>query len=405
MPVYKYKVRDKSGKILNGQMEAADERELRHKLDEREYFIIEYSQPKSERDFLFKSFSFSFGYASQTDLALVSWQLFTLLNAGLTLSNSLTIIINQTKNETLKEAFARVYQRVEAGSTFSDALKESPKVFSRFYVQMVNAGEVGGVLDEMLKRLAIFYQRQAEITSKIKAAMIYPLLLLIVSFSVIMFLVAFVLPQFSNIFKEIGVELPLPTQMLLGFSVMLKTYWLVFAGGVLAVYFLTQIIIHTEEGGYQFDLLMLKIPLIGLLINKSVTVQFTQTLATLVSAGIPILTALDVVTDTIGNKAIIRVLKKVSSFVEEGKPIAQPLEESAMFPDMLVNMVRVGEETGSLSSMLEKIGEFYYKDVTNAVEFFTKMIEPTLMVGMAIIIGFITTSIFMPLASLLQTIH
>ncbi len=405
MPMYSYKVRDKAATIHNGQMEAADERDLRRKLDEREYFIIDYSRLTSKKEFLFKSISFGLGHASYTDLALISWQFFTLLNAGLTLSNSLTIIINQTKNEVLKTALSRVYSRVEAGSTFSDALKESPKVFSRFYVQMVNAGEVGGVLDEMLKRLAIYYERQAEISSKIKSAMIYPALLLTVSCAVIMFLVMFVLPQFSSIFKEIGVSLPVPTQMLLSFSAMLRTYWLIFIGAALGLCTLGWVVVNTDQGGYQFDLLKLKLPVIGGLINKSVTVQFTQTLSTLVSAGIPILSALDVVTDTIGNKAIVKVLKKVSSFVEQGKPIAQPLEESRMFPDMLINMIRVGEETGSLSNMLDKIGEFYFKDVNNAVEYFTKMIEPTLMVIMAGIIGFITTSIFLPLSSLLQTIR
>lgn len=405
MPMYSYKVRDKAATIHNGQMEAADERDLRRKLDEMEYFIIDYSRLTSEKVFLFKSISFGLGHASYTDLALISWQLFTLLNAGLTLSNSLTIIINQTKNEVLKTALSRVYSRVEAGSTFSDALKESPKVFSRFYVQMVNAGEVGGVLDEMLKRLAIYYERQAEISSKIKSAMIYPALLLTVSCGVIMFLVMFVLPQFSSIFKEIGVSLPVPTLMLLSFSAMLRTYWLMFIAAAFGIYSLGWVLVNTDQGGYQFDLLKLKLPVVGGLINKSVTVQFTQTLSTLVSAGIPILSALDVVTDTIGNKAIIKVLKKVSSFVEQGKPIAQPLDESRMFPDMLINMIRVGEETGSLSNMLDKIGEFYYKDVNNAVEYFTKMIEPTLMVIMAGIIGFITTSIFLPLSSLLQTIR
>lgn len=405
MPAYAYKVRDKEGKVLNGQMDAADDRDLRRKLSERDYFLIDYARQKSGKEILSQPILLVPTRANATDLSIVSWQLFTLLDAGLTLSNSLTLIINQTKNTAIKTAFAKVYQQVESGSTFANALKENPSVFSKFYVQMVNAGEVGGVLDEMLKRLAVFYERRAEINSKIKSAMIYPLMLLLISFCVIIFLVTFVLPQFSEIFKGLGVALPLPTRILLGLSTTLKTYWYLLAAAVAGIIFFFKIIISTEQGGYQFDLLLLRLPVIGGLINKSVTVQLTQTLATLVSAGIPILTALDVATDTINNRAIARVLKKVSTFVEEGKPIAQPLEESKMFPDMLVNMVRVGEETGSLSKMLEKISEFYFKDVYNAIEIFTKMIEPALMLGMAVIIGFITSSIFLPLATLLQTIH
>lgn len=405
MPAYAYKVRDKEGKVLNGQMDAADDRDLRRKLSERDYFLIDYARQKSGKEILSQPILLVPTRANATDLSIVSWQLFTLLDAGLTLSNSLTLIINQTKNTAIKTAFAKVYQQVESGSTFANALKENPSVFSKFYVQMVNAGEVGGVLDEMLKRLAVFYERRAEINSKIKSAMIYPLMLLLISFCVIIFLVTFVLPQFSEIFKGLGVALPLPTRILLGLSTTLKTYWYLLAASVAGIIFFFKIIISTEQGGYQFDLFLLRLPVIGGLINKSVTVQLTQTLATLVSAGIPILTALDVATDTINNRAIARVLKKVSTFVEEGKPIAQPLEESKMFPDMLVNMVRVGEETGSLSKMLEKISEFYFKDVYNAIEIFTKMIEPALMLGMAVIIGFITSSIFLPLATLLQTIH
>lgn len=404
MAVYNYKVRDKSGKILQGQQEASDERDLRRKLDERDFFIIEYSLNKPAQDVWSMPVIPSSSRVTDTDLAVMSWQLYTLLDAALTLSNSLKILINQTKNETLKASFNRVYQRVEEGSTFSNALKESPNVFSRFYVQMVNAGEVGGVLDEILKRLAVYYERQAEIGSKIKAAMIYPLMLLSISLCVIIFLVSFVLPQFAVIFNEIGLPTPVATRILLDISVAIRMYWPLFLAGIAGLGVLLRLYAATEKGGYQFDLIKLQMPIIGPLVKKSMIVQFAQTLATLVSGGIPILTALDVVTDTIGNKVMIKILKDVAVCVEGGKPIVQPMEESKMFPDMLINMIRVGEETGSLSKMLEKISEFYYKDVYNAIEAFTKLIEPLMMMGMAVVIGFISLAIFMPLAGLMQTL-
>lgn len=405
MPVFTYKVRDQSGRILQGKMDAVDGKELRRKLDERNLFVIEFTARKSKTEILFKDVFNTGGSVNLMELSIFSWQLFTMLDAGLTLLNSLRTIIRQTKNERFRNVLTMVTQKVEAGASFSDALKEHPKTFSRFYVQMINAGEVGGVLDEMLKRLAAYYERQSEIRAKIKGAAVYPALLLIISIGVIIFLVTVVLPQFAVIFKDIGADIPLPTAFLLKLSMVVRAYWLpvvmILAGTILAF----RLYVMTDRGRYEFDELKLRLPLIGNLVRMSVTTRFTQTLSTLVSGGIPILTALDVVTETIGNTVVAKVLRQVQISVGEGKPIAQTLEDSRTFDEMVVNMIRVGEETGSLEKMLDKIAYFYNREVTGTIDGFTKIIEPLLMVVMAGIIGFIAVSIFLPMANLLQNVR
>ncbi|MDP2653149.1 MAG: type II secretion system F family protein [Candidatus Omnitrophota bacterium] len=405
MPVFFYKVRDKAGRVLQGQLDAVDGKELRRKLVEREYFIIDYFERKEREKFRLSGLFSVSPRVRLIDIAVFSWQLYTLLDAGLPLVTSLKVLIVQAKNERFKYVLSTVCQRVEEGSTFSDALKEHPRIFSRLYVQMVNAGEVGGVLGEMINRLAIFYERQAEIRSKLFSAMIYPSMLLTVSLVVILFLVAVVLPQFAIIFRDIGVPIPGPTRFLLSLSSLITGYWFLAAGAVLGAAGVLRILVSSEKGKYHFHLFQLNVPVVGDLLKKDVSVRFTQTLATLAGSGIPILTALDVVTDTIGNKAVVKALKAVSVSVEQGKPMTQPMEESGLFPEMVVNMIRVGEETGSLEKMLNKIAEFYYKEVNAAIDAFTKLIEPILMVTMALIIGYIAIAIFLPMASLLQNIR
>ncbi len=405
MPLYLYKVRDKSGHVLQGQLDAVDGRELRRKLDEREYFIIDYQEKRNKKSFLEIQILPNFRRVGLLDIAVFSWQMYTLLDAGLTLVTSLKVLIVQTKNEKFKNVLSRVCQRVEEGSTLTDALKEHPRVFSRLYVQMVNAGEVGGVLSEMINRLAVFYERQAEIRSKLLPALVYPGILLFISTTVIVFLIVIVLPQFANIFREIGVPIPIPTQILLSTSLVIQKYWVVWILAMVILVALIRLYISSEKGRYHYHAFLLKIPLVGNLIKKAIAVQFTQTLSTLSASGIPILTSLDVVTDTIDNKVVVKALKAVAASVEEGKPMTQPLEKSGLFPEMVVSMIRVGEETGSLENMLDKISDFYYKDVNVAIDGFTKMVEPILMMSMAIIIGFIALSIFMPMANLLQNIR
>ncbi len=405
MRTYLYKVRDKSGKVLQGQMEAADGKDLRHKLDGKGYFIVEYTEKKAKTGALSTKLSTIFGRVELVDLSIFSWQLFTMLDAGLPLLNSLKLIANQTRNERLKSTINAVWLRVEEGASFSESLSEHPQVFSRLYVQMVKAGEVGGVLDEMLRRLAVFFERQAEIRARLKTALTYPLLLLCITLAVAIFLVTYVLPKFVIVFEDIGASIPLSTQILFNLSAFVNLYWYVFLLALLGFFVFFEFWISTRKGRFQFDRIKLKMPIIGDLIRKTTVSQFAQTLSILVSGGIPILTSLEVVTDTIGNTAVARILKDISATVSGGQSIAQPLGESKVFPEMVVNMVMVGEETGALDKMLVKIADFYNKEVDAAIKTFTKLLEPLLIVFMAALIGFIAISIFLPMAEIMERLH
>lgn len=405
MPVYFYKVRDESGKVIEGQMDASDGSDLRRKLDEKKYFIIEFSEKRSKAALLLSRLTSSSQKVSMTDLSVFSWQLYTMLDGSVTLISSLRTIHNQTKNETLRTALRAVCQRVEAGTSFSEALREHPHVFSRLYVQMVNAGEVGGVLDEMLKRIAEFYERQAEIQAKLRSALIYPILLLTISTAVVIFLVTYILPKFALVFADMGVPIPAPTELLLKASALLKKAWPVFLGSLAAAFVIFKGYVATPQGRSQFDSFKLNLPVIGELIRKTTAARFTQTLSTLITGGIPILTALDVVIETIHNTVVTRALKEVSVSVGEGKSIAQPLGESGIFPEMVVNMIKAGEETGALDKMLEKVAHFYDREVDQMMQNLTKLVEPLLIVFMTVVIGFIGVSIFAPLADVMRTLH
>jgi type IV pilus assembly protein PilC len=404
MPRYIYRVRDKYGKVLEGTLEAQDGKELRKKLDARGYFVIEYSEKRSAEFLPADLFSFK-KKVTYTDISIFSWQLYTMVNAGLPLLSALKIIINQITNERMKEVLIEIHKKVEEGSAFSETLKEHPRIFSRLYVQMVHAGEVGGVLDNLLLKLALFYENQAEVKERIRSAMIYPMVLGVICVGVIVFMITFVLPRFAVVFEDIGAEVPPVTQVLMGLGGLLRSYWYVFfiAFGILGVF--VSNFIKTEAGRYSFDKLMLNLPGIGNLVRKTTASQFTQILAVMVAAGIPILTTLEVVTDTLENKVIIKALHDVTARVGEGKSIAQPLAESGVFPDMVVNMIHVGEETGSLEEILTKVSDFYNREVDSAIKAFTKVIEPVMIVFMTIVIGFISVSIFLPLTDIMEGVH
>jgi len=405
MTVYIYKVRDKAGKLIAGEMEAVDAPEFRKKLDTKGWFIVEYSEKEAKKMVdLAKLISIQ-PRVNFKVVSVFTWQLYTMLNAGLPLVQSLKTIERQLKNVKLKSVILDVAQRVEKGSALSDALSKHPSVFSQLYVQMVSAGEVGGVLDEILRSLANYLETQSVIHSKIKSALIYPIVLIMATMGVTIFLVTYVLPKFALVFSDIGVATPLPTQLLLSLSDMLIQKWYVFLILTVAGIFTFISYLRTKMGRYYFDQYALRVPIIGDLIRKAIAVQFTQTLSTMVSAGIPILTALDVVKSTIRNTYVTKVLEDVSVWVGEGKSIARPLEESKIFPEMVINMIHVGEETGSLDKMLSKVADFYNREVDSAIDAFTKLIEPVLIVIMTVVIGFITTAIFLPMADIMQGLH
>jgi len=401
MPQYIYRVRDKYGKVLEGTIEAVDGKEVRKKLDARGYFVIEYSEKQSSSFMSANLFAFK-KKVKLTDLSILSWQLYTMVNAGLPLISALKIIINQTDNETMKETLIAIHQKVEEGSSLSEALKEHPHVFTNLYIQMVHAGEVGGVLDDMLLKLALFYENQAEVKGRIRSAMTYPAVLAIICFGVVIFMITFVLPRFAVVFEDLGADVPAFTQVLMGFGELLRSYWYIFVFVIGILGFFLKNYIKTESGRFNYDKFMLGLPGIGNLIKKTAASQFTQVLSVMVAAGIPILTTLEVVTETLDNKVIVKALNEVTARVGEGKSIAQPLAESGVFPDMVVNMIHVGEETGSLEDILSKVADFYNREVDAAIVGFTKVIEPAMIVFMTVVVGFISVSIFLPMTDIMS---
>jgi len=404
MPIYKYKVRDTSGKLVYGQMEAVDNKSLRKKLDDKNYFLIEYEEKTTRKDRL-QHFAPFLRKTKLTDISIFSWQLNTMLDAGMPLINCLKIIKSQTKDKKFCSTINDIIKRIEEGSTFSEALKMHQGVFSKIYVQMINAGEVGGVLDEMVRRLAVYHEKQTEVRSNIKSALSYPIILFILSISVAIFLVVYVLPKFVFILQDIGANIPFTTQIMLNLSLSVINYWYIILAIIFFIAILYKFYTRTYSGRFTMDKIKLKIPVIGELIKKNLVVRFSNTLSILLSSGIPLLVSLEVVMDTIGNLVFINKLREVSNRVRDGKSIADPLENTNLFPNMVVNMIRVGEETGELDKLLAKISDFYTRDVNSIVNAFTKVIEPLLIVMMTIIIGFIAISIFLPLTDIMHSLH
>jgi len=405
MPRYSYKVRDVNGKVIRGHMLATDARELRKKLDERNYFLVEFSAPELSKGMSILEINVFTPKVKNKELSVMCWQLYTMLDAGLTLPNALTIIEQQVQNITLKAAVNKIRRRLEEGSSFSEALREHPRIFSRFFVQMVSAGEVGGVLDDIIQKLAVYFENQDEIRNKVQSALTYPCLLLTASVAVAIFLITFILPKFTVVFEDIGADIPLITQVLLQIGEFLKANGLfafALAAGSFVFYWVYS---RTGAGRYQADQFMLTLPVLGDLQRKVAAAQFSQTLASLISGGIPILTALQVVSETIDNKVVVKAIKEVATRVGEGKSIANPLEEIGIFPDMVVSMIRAGEETGALDKMLTKIAFFYEREINQLTETFTKLLEPILIVFMTVMIGSIGVSIFLPMTDLMEALH
>ncbi len=403
MPTYQYKARDKIGNLLQGKIDVPDERTLRKILTEKNYFIVEYEEKKRKRLLSFELFKWQ--KIDLRTLSLFSWHLFTMLNAGLSLINSLIVIEKQTKETHLKKAIGEVTRQVEGGSSFSEALGKQKGIFTSLFAQMVHAGEIGGVLDEMVRRLALYFERQSDVRTKMRAALIYPLLLMTISLGVIIFLLTYVLPRYVTIFEDIDAPIPAPTQVMLAISSGMQNYWYMIVGGALIGIVVFLMGIRTRVGRRIFDTLQMRLPIIGAVTNKKIASQFADTLAILLSSGVPLLVALDVVLKTINNTVVLEVLQKVVERVKDGKTIAEPLEESKIFPEMVVSMIHVGEETGELDMMLVKVGEFYTRDVDYFINNFTKIIEPLLIVLMTFVIGFIAITIFLPLSDIMQGLY
>ncbi len=329
-------------------------------------------------------------------------QLATLVEAGLPLLRGLRVLEKQERNATLKRIISEVAQSIEGGSTFSEGLAQHPKVFNRLYVNMVKAGEMGGVLEVVMKRLADFMEKAQKIKGKVVAAMFYPAAVITVAVSIMGILMVFVIPKFKDIFAGMNIELPEFTKFVLAISEMVKDHALWTLAGVVGVFIAFKLFLRTKFGRRLFDRVKMHVPAIGPVISKVAISRFTRTLGTLVSSGVPILQALTIVKETSGNVIVGEAVSAVHESVKEGETITAPLEASKVFPPMVISMVDVGEQTGALPEMLMKIADNYDEEVDNAVAAMTSLLEPIMIVLLAVIVGSIVIALFLPLIKLMD---
>jgi type IV pilus assembly protein PilC len=394
MPVYVWVAETKKGRKLKGEIDAANEAIALNQLKKRN-FTVKRLKPKPKD--LFENISFLKPKVTKKDLVVFTRQFSTMIDAGLPLVQGLTILAEQSENPTFKSILKDITKDVEGGSTLAEAMKKHPKVFDDLFVNLVAAGEVGGILDTILRRLATFIEKAEKLKSQIKGAMTYPAVVVAIAIIVIAVILVFVIPVFEDMFKSFGSALPGPTQLVVNMSRFLKSnlHWLILAGG--AVIYGLKRYRGTQKGRKQTDALLLKVPIFGDLLKKTAVARFTRTLGTMISSGVPILDALEIVAKTSGNVIIEEIIYEVRGSIAEGQTIAEPLSENDIFPGMVIQMISVGEATGALDSMLEKIADFYDEEVDAAVAALTSMLEPLLMLFLGGSIGGLVIAMYLPI--------
>ena len=394
MPVYVWVGTDTSGKNARGEIEAQDERTARLLLSRKK---VRLTKLKPKPKDLFENIAFLQPKVKTKDIVIFTRQLSTMIDAGLPLVQGLDILGNQQENPTFKKMLLDIKNEVESGSTFADALKKYPKHFDRLYRNMVAAGEIGGILDEVLRRLSDYMEKAQALKAKVKSAMTYPAIVLAISTVVLGIILIFVIPVFAKMFAEFGSALPAPTQIVINMSNFIKSYILVIIGAFVLLFVIFKKFYATPKGKLIIDRLILKAPVFGPLIKKVAVAKFSRTLGTLINSGVPIIEALNVAAGTAGNKIVENAIRAVKASISEGRSIAQPLMESKVFPSMVVQMISVGETTGALDSMLNKIADFYDEEVDTAVDGLTSMIEPFMIVFLGGTIGSIIIAMYLPI--------
>jgi len=394
MPVYNWKGINSYGEKRKGKIEAVDEAGARAQLKRMR---IDVQSCKEAPKDLLENIDLFKPKVTGKDLVIFTRQLSTMIDAGLPLVQCLQILGKQQANPTFKKVILNLQSDVETGNTLADAMRKHPKVFDNLYSNMIEAGEVGGILDTILSRLAAFKEKAMALQKKIKGAMTYPAICLGISLVILVVILVFVVPVFKEMFEGFGSALPTPTQIVVNMSEGLKNYfiYLVILLGLLV--FAVKKIYSTEKGRLKMDAMFLRAPVVGDLIRKVSVAKFTRTLGTMLQSGVPILDSLHVTAKTAGNKVIERAVFRVADAVAEGRAIVEPLEETGVFPNMVVQMINVGESVGALDTMLEKIADFYDEEVDQAVENLTAMIEPFMMVFLGGMIGGLVVAMYLPI--------
>jgi len=399
-----YKVRDRGGRLLEGSLEADSTGLVATKLREMGYFPITIEQ-KAGAGLSTELHLPGLGRrVKQRDVAVFARQFATMINAGLTMLRSLSILAEQTANPALAKAVDIVRSDVETGTSLSQALGRHPKVFNRLFVSMVRAGEAGGVLDSVLQQLATTLEKQSELRSKIRSAMAYPVAVAFLVSAIVTAMLIFVVPMFKSMYKQVGGKLPVPTQALINVSNLFTNFFpvLVVLGVVVVVG--GRRFVARPAGRLQWDRLKLHVPIFGRLVHKTAIARFARTLAVLLKSGVPILESLEITADTVGNAVVSAAVKDVQSAVKTGETVARPLASHAVFPPMVTQMMSVGEETGALDAMLDKIADFYDQEVASLVDALTSLIEPLLIVVMGGVVGGMVVCLYLPMFNIIKLV-
>jgi len=394
MPIYVWAGKTKKGRSLKGELEAADERIARIQLKKRS---IEVKKLKQKPKDLFENISFMQPKVTNKDLVIFTRQFSTMIDAGLPLVQGLNILGEQTENKTFRNMLKQITKDVEGGSTLADALSKHSKVFDSLFVNLVAAGEVGGILDTILQRLAAYIEKAEKLKSQIKGAMTYPIVVVGIAVIVIAVIMIFVIPVFQDMFSSFGKALPVPTQVVVAMSDFSKGNIHYMIGGLIVFVWAFRRYRRTVSGKRNIDSILLKLPIFGELIKKVAVARFTRTLGTMVSSGVPILDALEITAKTAGNVIVEEVIFDARSSIAEGQTIAEPLSETDIFPGMVTQMISVGESTGALDAMLEKIADFYDDEVDATVSAMTSMLEPLLMLFLGGSIGGLVVAMYLPI--------
>lgn len=399
MPKFNWEARTRTGGTQKGVIEAATVDVVEAQL--KKYGFTNISIKAEAKGMSFKLPKFGGGgKINEKDLVIFTRQFSTMIDSGLPLVQCLEILASQQENKAFKEILYKVKESVESGSTFADALGKHPKAFDQLFVNLVAAGEVGGILDTILTRLAAYIEKSMKLKKQIKGAMVYPITIMSIAVVVVGVILIFVIPTFAKMFTEFGGELPAPTKFVIALSNFLVKYFLVLIGGFYATVWAIKKYYATPSGQKNIDRMALKAPIAGPLIRKVAVAKFTRTLGTMVSSGVPIMDGLEIVAKTAGNKIVEEAIYAVRQAISEGKTMAEPLAACGVFPPMVVQMISVGEATGAMDAMLNKIADFYDDEVDDAVGAMTAMMEPLLMVFLGTTVGGLVVAMYLPIFKL-----
>jgi type IV pilus assembly protein PilC len=388
MPAFMYTARDAKGELKSATLEATSREDAISQLKKQRLNVIKIDEQTKKK---------KGGKVSMRDIVIFTRQFSTMINSGLPLVQAMGILAEQSENPNLREITKQVVFDVESGNTVADALRKHPSAFSDLYVNMVAAGEAGGILDTILMRLAVFMEKNDALVRKVKGAMIYPGVIMTVAAGAIIVLLVFVIPTFQRMFAEVGIPLPLPTRIVIGMSKLLQGYWWAIAGAVVALAYMVKQYYATQDGKLVIDRLMLKAPVLGDVLRKSAVSRFTRTLGTLIGSGVSILDGLEITAKTSGNRVIQDAIMESRSSIAGGETISAPLKKSQVFPPMVISMINVGEQTGGLDEMLSKIADFYDEEVDAAVSGLLALMEPVMIVVLGVVVGGMVIAMYLPI--------